>query len=170
LHLIVEVFKTSGICYTVGEMSVKEQIDADLKTAMLAGEKTLVTTLRGLKAAILNVEVAEGVRDTGLTDDKIIVLLQKEAKKRQESADLYNQGNRSELADKELIEKSVIEKYLPAQISEEELSVIVDSVITESGANNMQSMGQVIGAVKAKAGVSADGALVARLVKERLSQ
>ena len=149
-------------------MSVKQQIDADLKSAMLAGDKTLVTTLRGLKAAILNVEVAEGVRDQGLADDKVITLLQKEAKKRQESADLYAQGGREDSANAELTEKSVIEKYLPAQLSEDEIAALVDETIAATGAHGMQAMGQVIGAVKAKAGASADGALIARIVKEKL--
>lgn len=150
-------------------MSVKQQIDADLKTAMLAGDKTLVTTLRGLKAAILNAEVAEGVRDAGLADDKIITLLQKEAKKRQESADLYIQGDREESARAELTEKTVIEKYLPAQLSEEEITALVDEAVAASDAQGMQAMGQVIGAVKAKAGASADGAAIARIVKEKLA-
>ena len=150
------------------DMSVKQQIDADLKTAMLAGDKTLVTTLRGLKAAILNAEVAEGVRDQGLAEDKTITLLQKEAKKRQESADLYIQGGREDSANAELAEKAVIEKYLPAQLSEEEIIALVDEAIQVTGVRGMQAMGQVIGAVKAKAGASADGALIARIVKERL--
>lgn len=70
-------------------MTISEQIDADLKQAMLAGDKTLVTTLRGLKSVILYEEVAKGLRDTGLDDDAVITLFSKEAKKRQESADLY---------------------------------------------------------------------------------
>lgn len=150
-------------------MSLKTTIDADLKTAMLAGDKTLVTTLRGLKSAILNVEVEKGVRDIGLPDDEIIALLQKEAKKRQESADLYVQGNSQERADVELAEKQVIEKYLPAQLSEDELKTMVDEVIAGMGEVSMQQMGQVIGAVKAKAGAAGDGATIARLVKEKLS-
>lgn len=149
-------------------MNLKQRIDSDIKSAMLAGEKTLVTTLRGLKAAILNAEVAEGSRDEGLADDKVVALLQKEAKRRQESADLYRQGGNAEKAEAELAEKLVIEKYLPAQISEDELSGLIDEVIAASGASSMQQMGQVIGAVKQKAGASADGAVIARLVKEKL--
>lgn len=86
-------------------MSLKNQIDADIKVAMLAGEKTLVTTLRGLKSAILNVEVAKGLRETGLADSEITDILAKEAKKRQESADMYTQGNSPERAAAELTEK-----------------------------------------------------------------
>ncbi len=150
-------------------MSLKEQIDQDIKQAMLGGDKVLTTTLRGLKSAILYVEVAKNKRDEGLGDDEIIEVLSKEAKKRQESADLYVQGGNQEKAELELTEKTVIEKYLPAQLSEEDIQTVVDKVITETGAAGMQAMGQVIGAVKGQLGASADGSVIARLVKERLS-
>lgn len=150
-------------------MSISNQINDDLKQAMLAGDKVLATTLRGLKSVILYEEVAKGERDKGLNDDAIITLLTKEAKKRQESADLYSQGGNQEKADAELLEKKVIEKYLPEQLSESELEGLVEAEIKESGATSMQQMGQVVGAVKSKAGPSADGAKIAQLVKERLS-
>ena len=149
-------------------MSLKQQIDDDIKTAMLAGDKTLVTTLRGLKAAILNVEVAKGVRDAGLPDNEVIDLLSKEAKKRQESADMYTTGAAPDKAAAELAEKVVIEKYLPAQLSEDELLVVIDSVIAEIG-GGLAQMGQIIGSVKQKTAGTADGAMIAKLVKERLS-
>jgi uncharacterized protein len=149
-------------------MSLKERIDQDLKAAMLGGDKVLATTLRGIKSAILYVEVAEGKRDEGLSDDAIISILQKEAKKRQESADLYAQGGNNEKQAAELAEKKVIEQYLPQQLSEEEIVAIVEQIIAESGATSMQAMGQVIGAVKQKTGASADGALIAKIVRERL--
>jgi uncharacterized protein YqeY len=150
-------------------MSVKQQIDADLKTAMLAGDKTLVMTLRGLKSAILYVEVAENARDQGLAEDKVITVLQKEAKKRLESADLYKQGGNAEKQQAEMNEKKVIEKYLPQQLSEDEIGKIIDEVITSTGASGLQAMSQVIGAVKVKTGASADGAVIARLTKEKLT-
>jgi uncharacterized protein YqeY len=149
-------------------MSLKEQIEADIKTAMLAGEKTLVTTLRGIKSAILNVEVAKGARETGLPDSEVTDILAKEAKKRQESADMYVQGNSQERADAELTEKAVIEKYLPKQLDEAEISKIIDEVMTEVG-STPQQMGQIIGAVKSKTAGAADGAMIARLVKEKLA-
>jgi uncharacterized protein YqeY len=148
-------------------MSLKQQIDSDIKQAMLAGNKTLVTTLRGLKSSILNEEVAKGVRDKGLSDEDITTLFVKEAKKRQESADLYKQGGNIDKAAAELAEKELIEKYLPEQMSEEELSVLVDEAIEQTGSDPAK-MGQIIGAVKQKAGASADGAVIARLVKEKL--
>lgn len=149
-------------------MNTKQQIDADLKTAMLSGDKALVTTLRGLKAAILNAEVAENARETGLSEESVIAILQKEAKKRQESADLFKQGGNTEKEQAELAEKVVIEKYLPEQLSEEKIAELVDEAIADTGANSMQQMGQVIGIVKAKTGASADGSAIARIVKEKL--
>ncbi len=148
---------------------LKTQIDQDLKVALLAGDKTLAMTLRGLKSVILYAEVAKGSREQGLGDEEIIGLLTKEAKKRQESADLYQKGGNEEKANAELAEKKVIEKYLPEQMSEEDLQKIVDDVMKELNLTSMQDMGKLIGAVKAKAGASADGGAIARLVKERLS-
>lgn len=147
---------------------LKSRIDQDLKQALLAGDKVLATTLRGLKSVILNVEIAKGIREVGLPDDEIITLFSKEAKKRQESADLYVQGGNTEKAEAELAEKKVIEAYLPQQISEDELASIIDVIIAEQGASGQQAMGQVIGAVKQKVGATADGSRIAQLVKERL--
>ncbi len=150
-------------------MSIKNQIDKDLKQAMLAGDKTLVTTLRGVKSAILYAEVSDNARDSGLTDDKIITILQKEAKKRQESADLYGKGGNLEKQEAELAEKEIINQYLPEQLSEAEIVKLVDESINKVG-NDQQKMGQIIGMVKSESGGNADGALVAKIVKERLSQ
>jgi len=148
---------------------IRQKLDEDVKAAMLAGETLRVETLRGLKTAILYADVAAKKRDTGgIDDEEIITLFAKEAKKRQESADLYVQGGSQERADKELAEKVIIESYLPEQLSEAELIEIIDAAITEQGAEGPQAMGKVIGAVKAKAGNAADGSVVARLVKERL--
>lgn len=150
-------------------MDIKAQLETDLKTALLAGDKDTATTLRGLKGAILNVEIAQNARETGLSNDAVIDILAKEAKKRQESADLYIQGNDQTRADKELAEKAIIEKYLPAQLSDEELTSMVEAAIAETGASGPQAMGQVIGKVKAQAGGQADGGRIAKLVKEKLS-
>jgi len=148
---------------------LKARIDQDLKAALLAGDKVLATTLRGLKSAILYAEVAKGARDQGLSDDEIIALLAKEAKKRQESADLYKQGGNDEKAQAELAEKKVIESYLPQQLSDEELVNLIDAAIKDLGVSGPSAMGQVIGAVKQKTAGQADGARVAKLVNERLS-
>jgi len=148
---------------------IRQQIDDDLKAALLARDTVKVETLRGLKSAILYADVAAKARDTGgIPDDEVLNVLAKEAKKRQESSDLYTQGSRPELADKELTEKAIIEVYLPAQLGDDELKGVIEAVVTETGASGMQAMGQVIGAVKAKVGNTADGAKIAQLVKERL--
>ncbi len=149
-------------------MDVKAQIQKDLKTAMLAGDKNAATVLRGLKSAILYVEVAEGKRDTGLDNDAVIGVLSKEAKKRQETADMYSQAGQTERAEAELAEKSIIEQYLPEQLSDEALLEVIDAAIVETKAAGPQAMGQVIGAVKQQTAGQADGGRIAKLVKERL--
>lgn len=149
-------------------MALKQQIDADLKAAMLAGDKVLAETLRGIKSAILYAEVAANKREAGLNDDEVVQVLTKEAKKRQESADLYKQGGNETKAQAELAEKEVIQKYLPEQLSEADIKKLVDEVVSSISDVNPQMMGQIIGQVKQKAGSGADGAVIARLVKERL--
>jgi uncharacterized protein YqeY len=103
-----------------------------------------------------------------LNDADILVILQKESKKRQESADLYVQGGNQEKADAELSEKKIIEEYLPAQLSENDIAKLIDEVAAENGAISKETMGATIAAVKSKSGGAADGATVARLVKERM--
>lgn len=150
-------------------MGLRQHIDDDLKAAMLAGDALRVDTLRGLKSVILYADVAAKKRETGgVGDDEVQALLAKEAKKRQESADLYVKGGSQERADKELTEKKIIESYLPEQMSDAELGAMVDAAVKEQGAEGVQAMGKVIGAVKAKAGAAADGAKIAQMVKERL--
>ncbi len=147
---------------------LKQQLQDDVKAAMLAGDSLRVETLRGLKSTIGYAEVAANKREEGLSDDEILALFAKESKKRQESAELYIKGNAQERADKEIAEKAIINAYLPAQLSAAEIATTVDAVIVEQQANGLQAMGKVIGAVKAKLGNAADGSVIARLVKERL--
>lgn len=147
---------------------LEQRIEQDIKTALLAGDAQRVITLRSLKNAILNAKVATGKRDTGLTDEEVLPLIAKQAKQRQESADLYLQGGDQVRADAELAEKAIIDTYLPAQLDEAAVSKIVDEVITETGAQGQADMGKVIGQVRAKTAGSADGALIARLTKEKL--
>lgn len=148
---------------------LKQQLDQDLKAAMLSGDSQTVSVLRGLKSAILYAEVAAGARDKGLDEQSITQLLGKEAKKRQESADLYIQGGDKSRAQAELSEKAIIEKYLPKQLSEAEIRTIVDNVMAAAGTVGPQDMGRLIGEVRAQSAGAADGAVIARLVKERLN-
>ncbi len=149
---------------------LEEKINQDLKKALLGGDKHAVSTLRGLKSVILYAKIASGNRDEVLSDSSLVQLLQKEARKRQESADLYKQGGEEERANQEIAEKLIIEQYLPAQVSEVEVSKCVDSAIKELGASDLTSLGKVIGLVKEQLAGQADGALIARIAKEKLTK
>jgi len=149
---------------------VQEQIEQDLKQALLSGDKTKAETLRGIKSALLNEAISLGARDSGLTDEQIQKILAKESKKRQEAADLYKQGGAEERASAELAEKSVIDGYLPEQMSEAEVVKIVEEQIAKVEQPTMHDMGRIIGAVKSSSGGQADGALIAKLVKEKLAK
>lgn len=149
-------------------MNLKDQLNQNLKTAMLGGDKTMAMTLRGLKSVILYAEVAKGSREEGLSDQEIIELFSKEAKKRQESADLYVRGGNQEKADAELVEKQVIELYLPKQLSTEELEAVISEVEQELGGFSKEQMGQAIAKVKSLVGASADGGRIAAAVKAKI--
>ncbi len=150
-------------------MVLKDQIQNDLKAALLGGNRFEGEVLRGLKAAILNEEVAKGKRDEGLADEEIEKIVAREVKKRAESAALYDQNARPELAEQEKKEAEVLKTYLPQQLSEDEIRELAKTVVSEMEVVNPSMMGQVIGAVKAKAGNTADGATVAKIVKELLN-
>ncbi|MCX6728028.1 MAG: GatB/YqeY domain-containing protein [Candidatus Saccharibacteria bacterium] len=149
-------------------MTIKQQLEVDIKNAMLAGDKVLVTTLRGLKSVILYAEVASGEREKGLSDEVVTSLLQKESKKRVESSELYRQGGNTAMADAEDLEKTIIDGYLPEQMSEADIALEVDKEFKNRSAPTIKDLGQVIGAVKKACGSNADSAIIARLVKERL--
>lgn len=151
-------------------MALKERINDEMKAALLGGNRFVGETLRNLKAAILNEEVAAGKRDVGLTDEEIEKVVAREVKKRTESAKLYRDNSRDDLAETEEKEIEVLGEYLPQQMSESDLRVLVDVKIKELGADGPQMMGQVIGAVKKQAGNTADGALIASLVKQALNK
>lgn len=149
--------------------TLKERIAEDYKRAMLARDAFVVETLSGIKAAILNEEVAKGVRETGLADEQIEQLLVREAKKRDEAAELFAKGGREESAAKERAEKQLIAQYLPEQLDEAAVQAVIDAVVADLQPEGPKDMGRVIGAVKAKTGSAADGAMIARLVKAKLS-
>lgn len=150
------------------DLTLEQKLEKDIKDALLSGDKVRATTLRTIKAVLLNVKVAQGKRDSGLNDEEVQAVLTKESKKRQESADLYKQGGNQVKAEAELTEKTVIDSYLPEQLSEAEVAAMVDEAIKQTGASGPQDMGKVIGQVKGKAGAAADGAMVARIAKEKL--
>lgn len=150
-------------------MALKARIDGDVKTAMLGGDRFKADVLRGLKAAILNEEVALGKRDDGLDDTTIEQVIAREVKKRGESKLLYEQNGRPELAESEQKEADILSVYLPKQLTEAELQAVIDTVVTELGASSPADMGKVIGAVKARVGTAASGAMIADLVKKSLN-
>lgn len=149
-------------------MALKEQVNNDLKAALLGGDRFTGEVLRGLKAAILNEEVAQNKRNEGLDDEVIEQIVAREVKKRNESASIYDGADRPELADNERAEAKVLVAYLPAQLSEDEIALVVTRVVSELGVSGPSAMGQVIGTVKKELGNTADGATVARLVKNAL--
>lgn len=145
---------------------LETKLDADIKQALLGGDKARAEVLRGLKSVLLNEKIAKGLRDTGLSDEQVLAIIGKEVKKRTESAELYVQAGSQERADKELSEKAVLEEYLPSQLSDEELAAIVDEVMNSLGEG--AQMGQAIGAVRARVGAQADGGRIAAAVKSKL--
>lgn len=146
---------------------MKDKINQDLKKAMLAHDEVATTALRGLKGAILEVEVAEGKRKAGLTDQEIEKVLQREIKKRKESLEIYLANNRGELAEKEQAEIDIYSGYLPRQMTDQEILAVIDEVIADN-ADEVTNMGKVIGSVKAIISSRADGGRIAKLVQEKL--
>jgi uncharacterized protein len=149
-------------------VALKSQIENDMKAALLGGDRFRGDVLRGLKAVILNEEVAQNKRDEGLDDATIEQLIAKEVKKRLDSVQQYTDAGRPELAEAEQAEAKVLEAYMPEQLSEEDIQKVINETIAVLGVSGPQAMGQVIGAVKGKLGNTADGATIARLVKEAL--
>lgn len=151
-------------------MALKEQINDEMKAALLGGNRFVGETLRNLKAAILDEEVKQNKRDEGLADSEIEKVIAREVKKRTESAKIYRDNGRPELAEPEEQEIEVLKAYLPEQLSEAELTAIVNEKIASLGVSGPQAMGQVIGAVKAEVGNKADGATLANIVKNTLTK
>ena len=151
--------------------TIKQRLQADLTAAMKARDEVATSTIRMRRSAITNAEVA-GDTAVELTDDQMIAVLRSEAKKRVESADVYEQNGRAESAAKERAELVVIERYLPTAMSDEELEGIVDEEVAAaaaSGAEGGKAMGMVIKAVRERAGAAADGGRIAALVKSKLT-
>ncbi|MEE6185945.1 putative protein YqeY [Mycovorax composti] len=149
-------------------MSLEQTINADIKAAMLAKDADALNGLRAIKAAILLAKTAEGASGE-LSEDDEIKLLQRLVKQRKDSLEIYEKQNRPDLAAKEKAEIAIIEKYLPAQLSPEELRIELQKIIAEVGANSPADMGKVMGvATKALAG-KADGKTISGIVKELLA-
>ena len=152
-------------------VSIKSRLQSDLTASMKARDELTTSTIRMLRAAITNAEVA-GSEAIELTDEQAIAVLQSEAKKRAEAADVYEQAGRADSAAKERAELVVIERYLPAAMSDDDLQAIVSEEVGKaaaSGAEGQRAMGQVIKAVRERAGAAADGGRIAAMVKSALA-
>lgn len=148
-------------------MALSDQIQSDLTTAMKARDTERIATLRMIVAAIKNLRVAEG--HTGeVTDNETRDLLTREAKKRSEAAEAYAKAGRDDLAEKERRELEIVRAYLPEQLSEDELAVVVDQAIAETGATSLGDLGRVMSSVMPRVKGRADGKQVNALVRRRL--
>ena len=147
-------------------MSLKEQIKADIKTAMREKNTAKRDTLRNLSAAIKQIEVDERKE---LTDSEVEAILTKYAKQREDALTQFKEAGRDDLVAKEQAELEIVRAYLPEPLSDEELEAMVKEVIEQVGATSMKEMGKIMGTIKSKAGSRADGSKVNKLVKEILS-
>lgn len=148
-------------------MSLKDQIVADMTAAMKAKDAARTSTLRMLKAAIVNREIEKG---GGLDDEELSKLLRSQVKQRRDSVDQYQKAGRQELAEKETAEIALIESYLPQAASPEDIEQAVAAAITETGATSMKEMGTVMKAAMALlAGKNPDGRVVSETVKKKLA-
>jgi uncharacterized protein YqeY len=150
-------------------MSLELRIMADLKTAMLAKDEKSLRSLRAIKAAILLAKTSEGAGGE-LKEDDEIKLLQKLVKQRKDSLEIYQQQNRTDLAQKEQEEIEVIEKFLPKQFSSEELQLEIKKIIAETGATSSADMGKVMGVATKKLAGKADGKTISATVRELLGK
>ncbi len=150
-------------------MSLEQTINNDIKTAMLARDEAGLRSLRAVKAAILLIKTSEAGKAT-LTEDEEIKLLQKLVKQRKDSLEIYEKQNRPDLAQKEKEEIAIIEKYLPQQLTAEELKEIIAQIITQTGAAAPSDMGKVMGMASKQLAGKADGKTISALVKELLAK
>ncbi len=149
-------------------MSLVETINIDIKAAMMAKEEVSLRGLRAIKAAILIAQTEPGA-SKDLSEEKEIQLLQKLVKQRKDSIAIYQQQNREDLATKEIEEVSVIEKYLPKQLNEEEITSIIKKIITDTAAAGMKDMGKVMGLANKEMAGKADGSKISQIVKQLLA-
>jgi uncharacterized protein len=150
-------------------MEFTERINNDLKQAMLKREKEKLEAIRAVKAAFMIAKTEKGA-GSELTDAEEIKILQKLVKQRKDSAAIYKDQNRNDLFDKEILEASVIEAYLPAQMNSEDVKKIVSKIITDTGAAGIKDMGKVMGAATKELAGKADGKMISGIVKELLSE
>ena len=149
-------------------MALFDQISEDIKKAMLAKDKVRLESLRGIKKEFLEAKTAKGANDE-LSDETAIKIIQKMVKQRKDSAAIFVEQNRPELAENELAEAAIISEYLPAQMSDEELTAAVQAIIAEVGATSAKEMGKVMGVASKKLAGKAEGKAISEKVKSLLA-
>ena len=149
-------------------MNLLDQVRKDIKSAMMVIDKVRLEALRGIKKEFLEAKTAKGA-DGELTDDMAMKILAKMVKQRKESAQIYTEQNRPDLAEPELAEAAVIETYLPKQMTEEELTEALKAIIAQVGATTPQEMGKVMGVATKQLAGRADGRAISAKVKELLA-
>ncbi|MBQ7061861.1 MAG: GatB/YqeY domain-containing protein [Bacteroidales bacterium] len=151
-------------------MSLEVQINNDIKQAMLNKDKAVLESLRAIKSAILLLKTGKDVPNGEVSEAAEVAMLQKLVKQRREAADIYVQQNRQDLADEELFQAGVIERYLPKQLSRQEIEAEVRAIIAEVGATSPKDMGRVMGQASKRFAGKADNRIVSEVVKAILSQ
>ena len=151
------------------EEKIFEQVSGDIKTAMLARDKVALEAIRGIKKEFLEAKTAKG-GDGTLPDDQAVKIMQKMVKQRKESAQIYVDQNRPELAENELAEAAVIERYLPQQMSDSELETAVAAIIAQLGASGPQDLGKVMGVATKQLAGKTEGRLISEKVKALLNK
>ena len=146
-----------------------DKVSGDIKTAMLARDKVALEALRGMKKEFLDAKTAKG-SDGHLADDVAIKIIQKMIKQRKESAQIYSEQNRADLAETELAEAIVIERYLPLQMTDAELETAISLIIVEVGATGLQDLGKVMGVASKQLAGKTEGKLISEKVKTLLAK
>ncbi|MBJ2196167.1 MAG: GatB/YqeY domain-containing protein [Muribaculaceae bacterium] len=149
-------------------MNLFDKISEDIKKAMLARDARRLESLRGIKKEFLEAKTAKG-SDGNLTDEKAVQILAKMVKQRKESAEIYTQQNRPELAEAEMAQAAVIEEYMPRQLSDEELTAAINEIIGRVGATSPKEMGKVMGVASKELAGKAEGRAISAKVKDLLS-
>lgn len=150
-------------------MNLFDQISEDIKKAMLARERVRLEALRGAKKEFLEAKTAKGANGE-LSDENAVKIIVKMVKQRKESAKIYEENNRPELAENELAEAAVLEEYLPKQLSADELESEISAIITEVGATGPREMGKVMGVASKRLAGRAEGRMISETVKRLLNQ
>lgn len=149
-------------------MSLEQKVMTAMKEAMKAKDTNALTSLRAVKSAILLAQTESGAKEE-LTEDQELKLLQKQVKQRKDSAAIFTEQGRKDLAEPELAQAAVIEQFLPEQLSEEEIEKVVVDIITKTGAEGMKDMGKVMGMANAALTGKADGKTISTIVKSKLA-